>query len=227
MFSDRCDAGIALAKKLLKWKSQSNLIVLALPRGGLPVGYEVAKQLSCPLDIIVVRKLGVPGREELAFGAIASGGITVFNNEIVNALNLTKREIDEIRKKQQAEVTRREKLYRKEFAALQLSGKTALLVDDGMATGATMKAALKAVLTQGAAKVIVAIPVASLDACEEIENNFSNVECVCCSCPEPFWGVGRWYNDFRQLNDEDVNSFLKLNRQETSKDTRELSSISG
>jgi putative phosphoribosyl transferase len=183
-------------------------VILALPRGGVPVAFEVAKALNAPLDLLLVRKLGVPGQEELAFGAIASGGITVYNEALVRALNLPDSYIARVIEKEQKELERRENVYRKEGAALDLAGKIVIIVDDGLATGATMRSAIAAVRSRMPRQIIVAAPVAASDVCEQIKRKSDDL-CVCAMMPEPFYGVGMWYRNFDQTTDQEVIDFLE------------------
>lgn len=207
-FHDRREGGRALAAKLLEYKDRSDVVILALPRGGVPVAFEVAKALNSPLDILLVRKLGVPGQEELAFGAIASGGITVFNEALVRALNLPGSYIARVIEKEQRELERRENIYRQNRAALNLGGKIVIVVDDGLATGATMRSAIAAVRSRMPARIVVAAPVASSDICEQFDRKTDDL-CVCGMTPEPFYGVGMWYRNFDQTTDQEVIDLLE------------------
>ena len=202
-FQNRAEAGRQLAAKLTEFQNRRDVIILALPRGGVPVGYEVAKALNAPLDVFIVRKLGVPGQQELAFGAIASGGTTVFNEELVRALRLPPALLERVVEKEQKELERREKRYRPGKAAPDLNGKTVIIVDDGLATGATMRAAVTAIRTLKPLQIVVAVPVASSDTCRDLKTK-TDVLCVCVMTPEPFYGVGMWYRDFEQTTDEEV-----------------------
>jgi predicted phosphoribosyltransferase len=205
-FPDRADAGRFLAERLSGYAGRDDVIVLALPRGGVPVGAEVAKALGVPLDVFVVRKLGVPGREELAMGAIASGGLIVLDQGLVRALGVS---ADAIRGKVGAELReleRREAAYRDGREPLQLEGKTVILVDDGLATGATMRAAALAVREARPARIVLAVPVAGAERCEELRDVVDEV--VCGLTPRPLGAVGRWYEDFSQTSDEDVRELL-------------------
>jgi predicted phosphoribosyltransferase len=190
-------------------------LVLALPRGGAQVGYEVARALGAPLDVLVVRKLGVPGHAELAMGAIASGGTRVLNDEILELLHIPPRIVELVATMEAREVERRERLYRDGRPALELRGRVVLLVDDGLATGATMRAAILAARRQGAARVIVAVPVAAREACAELRVEADEV--VCSATPEPFVAVGLWYEDFSATTDEQVHDVLdRASREEES-----------
>ena len=202
-FQNRAEAGRQLAAKLTEFKDRRDVVILALPRGGVPVGFEVAKALNAPLDVFIVRKLGVPGQEELAFGAIASGGTTVFNEALVQALRLPPALLERVVEKEQKELERREKLYRHGKAAPDLSGKIVIIVDDGLATGATMRAAVTAIRTLKPLQIVVAVPVASSDTCRDFKTK-TDALCVCVMTPEPFYGVGMWYRDFEQTTDEEV-----------------------
>jgi predicted phosphoribosyltransferase len=206
IFYDRTDAGRQLAAALRHYTDDPNVIVLALPRGGVPVGYEVARELGAPLDVFLVRKLGVPGREELAMGAIASGGVRVVNREVVRELGLTDEDIDEAAAHECEELRRREEAYRDGRPAPDLRGRTVILVDDGLATGSTMRAAVAAVRKLSPAKVVVAVPVGAADTCREF-SRFAD-EVVCVQTPDPFFAVGGWYHDFSQTTDEEVRDLL-------------------
>lgn len=206
-YDDRYQAGCVLVDLLKNYAKRTDVIVLALPRGGVPVGYEIAQKLSLPLDIFIVRKLGVPGHEELAMGAIASGGITVLNEEIVNLLHISTEAIDTIQKSEQEELLRREQVYRGKKPFPELSGKTIILVDDGIATGYTMRAAIAALKQKKPAKLIVAIPVAARSTCDEIAPLVDEI--ICPMRPVNFYAVGLWYNDFSQTTDEEVMQLLQ------------------
>jgi putative phosphoribosyl transferase len=205
-FPDRAEAGRFLATKLSKYSGRDDVIVLGLPRGGVPVAYEVARALRVPLDVFIVRKLGVPGFEELAVGAIASGGVRVLNEDVARALPNADEIIEAVTKQETAEVERREQKYRDGRPAPEIQGKTAILIDDGLATGATMRAAVKALRQRGAAKIVVAVPVGPLDTCKEFEEEADEV--VCASAPEFFQAVGQYYEDFSQTSDEEVRQLL-------------------
>lgn len=206
-FLDRADAGRLLGRELVRFRGRRDLIVLALPRGGVPVGYEISRALQAPLDVFVVRKLGVPGHEELAMGAIASGGIRVLNAEVVAALGPHGREaIDWATVRETEELFRREERYRGERAFPGLDGKTVILVDDGLATGATMRAAARAVRERKPARLIIAVPVAAESTYREMHAEADEV--VCGLMPDPFFGIGQFYRDFRQTTDEEVRALL-------------------
>lgn len=209
-FRDRHDAGRTLARKLSQYGNRDDVIVLALPRGGVVVGYEVAHALGVPLDVLIVRKLGVPGHEELGFGAIASGGIRVLNRDLVRALRIDETMIEHVAGVESGELARRERMYRGARTPLDVRGKTVILVDDGLATGATMLAAVQALRKTGASSVVAAVPVASREACETIGTQVD--VCVCLETPEPFAGVGAWYVDFDQTSDGAVTSLLAASR---------------
>jgi putative phosphoribosyl transferase len=206
-FTGRSDAGLALAKELEDYRDRDDVIVLALPRGGVPVGAVVAERLNVPLDIFLVRKLGFPGHEEFAIGAIASGGIRVMNQAALQMGRISQEEIDEIAAHEEIELERREDEYRGDRPHLKLDGKIIILVDDGLATGSTMRAAVAALRQQNPAKIIVAVPVASADACELLSREADEV--LCASIPEPFHAVGLWYEDFAQTTDEEVKELLQ------------------
>jgi len=195
-----------LAARMPEYAGRSDVLVLALPRGGVPVAFEVARALRAPLDVFLVRKLGVPGQEELAMGAIASGGVRVVNEAVVRHLDIAPEVLDAVAAREQEELERRERAYRDERPAPDVRGRTVILVDDGLATGSTMRAAALALRQKGPARVVVAVPVASREACEEFRGEVDDV--VCAATPEPFMGVGRWYEDFSQTTDEEVRSLL-------------------
>lgn len=208
-FRDRSEAGKQLALKLSKYADDPNVVVLALPRGGVPVAYEVAHALRLPLDVFLVRKIGVPGNAELAMGAIASGGVRVLNDEVVSYLHIPEEAIDAVVQREQRELERREQLYRGKRPSPDLQGKTVLLVDDGLATGATMKAAVAALHNYHPARVVVAVPVAARTTCEEFEAMADDIICMCDRTYEPFYAVGLWYDDFRQTTDAEVRDYLE------------------
>jgi putative phosphoribosyl transferase len=206
-FANRAEAGKILAAKLETPARRANTIVLALPRGGVPVAFEIAERLDAPLDVLIVRKLGVPGQKEFAFGAIASGGARVLNEEIIRALRLPESVIEKVTRREQAELERRERLYRGARPFPDLRGQTVIIVDDGLATGATMKAAIRALKTEKPKEIIVAVPVGSSDTCRRLRSE-ADVWCVCAVTPEPFYGVGMWYEDFSQTTDAEVIELL-------------------
>jgi predicted phosphoribosyltransferase len=205
-FLDRRDGGRRLAEKLSEYANRSDVIVLALPRGGVPVAYEVARALDVPLDVLIVRKLGLPGREELAIGAIASGGIRILNEDIVQALSVDPLVIDRVTEQEMEELQRRQQLYRGDRAALEVRDKTVLLVDDGLATGASMLAAVQALRTRNPARIIVAVPAAAPQAIDLLQWKVDEILYV--MAPDPFEGVGKWYEDFSQTTDEEVQKLL-------------------
>jgi predicted phosphoribosyltransferase len=205
-FRDRREAGRLLAEKLSVYANRPDVIVLALPRGGVPVAYEVARALNVPLDVFPVRKLGVPGHDELAMGAIAPGGVRILNDEVVRALGIPDYSIDAVAAKEQQELTRRERLYRGDRPPPEVRGKTVLLVDDGLATGATMLAAIKALRQQEARRIVVAVPIASPETCDQMRGHVDDI--ICAVTPEPFYAVGLWYENFSQTSDEEVRDLL-------------------
>jgi putative phosphoribosyl transferase len=201
-FRDRKYAGRALAKRLALFAGRRDVTVLALPRGGTPVAYEVAKALHAPLDVLVVRKLGVPWNPEFAMGAIASGGERLIDDMLTRELGISTRDVEEVASNEAYELERRERVYRGGRPAPDLRGRTVILVDDGLATGSTMRVAVRAVRRQSPARVVVAAPVAAPEACELLRGEADEV--VCAEMPDPFLGVGRWYLDFSQTSDEEV-----------------------
>src|SRR5947209_20072653 len=205
-FPNRTAAGRLLAEKLITYAGRDDVIVLGLPRGGVPVAYEVAKRLNVPLDVFIVRKLGVPGFEELAAGAIASGGVRVLNEDVLRALPNADEIIESVTAKETAELERREKSYRDDRPAPELRDRVVILVDDGLATGATMRAAVKALRQRRVAKIVVAVPVGPPDTCREFEDEADEV--VCASEPEFFQAVGQYYEDFSQTSDDEVRELL-------------------
>ncbi len=205
-FKDRTDAGVRLARALERYRGRDDVVVLALPRGGVPVAYEVAAALEAPLDVFVVRKLGAPGQPELAMGAIASGGVEVRNEDVIRYLGVPEPAAREVIERERRELERRERTYRHGRLPLDVAGKVVLLVDDGLATGATMRAAVAALGRRDPAAIVVAVPTGARDALGELETLVEDV--VCLSAPEPFLGVGRWYEDFTQVTDADVDELL-------------------
>lgn len=206
-FEDRREAGAYLAEQLGAYADDPNVLVLALPRGGVPVGYEVARKLRAPLDVFTVRKLGVPGHEEYAMGAIASGGVRVLNDYAIEQLNISQEEIEAVIADEMEELERRERVYRDGRPAPDIEGKTVLLVDDGMATGSSMAAAIKALRLHNPGKVVVAVPTASRRTSEEFEPFVDDI--VCAITPEPFMAVGVWYERFEQTTDDEVRALLR------------------
>jgi putative phosphoribosyl transferase len=219
-FRDRKEAGKLLAVQLATYANQQNVIVLALPRGGVPVGFEIAQALHVPLDVIVVRKLGVPGQEELAMGAIATGGIRILNKDVVQFLDISDEVIDEITTQEIQELERRERLYRGERPAYDIRGHTVILVDDGIATGATMQAAVAAIKLRQPTRIIIAVPTAAPSTCDEFAAEVD--ELVCVIRPEPFIAVGYWYRQFSQTSDEEVRRLLEQANQGISTTERKL-----
>jgi predicted phosphoribosyltransferase len=206
LFRDRREAGRLLAAKLAGYANRQDVLVLALPRGGVPVAYEVARALNAPLDVFLVRKLGVPGHEELAMGAVATGGVRVLNEDVVRSLGIPEYVIEEIAKQEQRELAWRERLYRDDRLPPNIRGRIVILVDDGLATGATMRAAIEALRQQQPARIVVAVPTASPQSCEELKAEVDDV--ICAITPEPFYAVGLWYQDFSQTTDEEVRDLL-------------------
>ncbi len=207
LYQDRVAAGRYLATKLTGYANQPDVIVLALPRGGVPVAFEVAEALHAPLDVFIVRKLGVPGHEELAMGAIATGGFRVLNEDVVHGLRIPSYVIDQVTAHELQELARREREYRDDRPPPDVRDKTVILVDDGLATGSTMRAAAMALRQQHPARIVVAVPVASPEACDELRSEVDNI--VCATTPTPFYGVGAWYQDFAQTTDEEVHDLLQ------------------
>ena len=205
-FPNRTEGGRQLAEELGKYVGREDVIVLGLPRGGVPVAYEVAKRLRAPLDVFIVRKLGVPGFEELAAGAIASGGVRVLNEAVMRAIPYAEEAIEAVTARETTELERREQIYREGRPSPELRDRVVILVDDGLATGATMRAAVKALRQRGAAKIVVAVPVGPPDTCREIEQEAD--ETICLSTPPFFQAVGQYYEDFSQTSDADVRELL-------------------
>ena len=207
-FKDRVEAGRLLGEELVAYaRGKKNIIVLGLPRGGLPVAREVAEKIGAPLDVMVVRKLGVPGWEELAMGAIASGGVRVLNHDVMRSLHISEKALEKEVALEMKELKRREIAYRGHAGAPEVKGRTVLLVDDGIATGSTMRAAVEALRLQGAAAIVVAVPVAAADTCREIESTVDRL--VTLMRPEVFGAVGHWYEHFPQVEDEEVREILE------------------
>jgi predicted phosphoribosyltransferase len=210
-FRNRREAGRLLAAKLAKYANHPDMLVLALPRGGVPVAYEVARALGAPLDVFLVRKLGVPGHEELAMGAVATGGVRVINRPVVRALGIPEELIDAVAAREQEELTRQERLYRGGRPPPDIRGRSVVLVDDGLATGATMLAAVMALRQQQPARIVVGTPIAAPETCEQFRPEVDEI--VCAVTPEPFYAVGLWYEDFSQTSDEEVRELLRAARQ--------------
>lgn len=207
-FKDRVEAGRLLGEELVAYaRGKKNIIVLGLPRGGLPVAREVAEKIGAPLDVMVVRKLGVPGWEELAMGAIASGGVRVLNHDVLRSLHISEKALEKEVGLEMEELKRREIAYRGHAGAPEVKGRTVFLVDDGIATGSTMRAAVEALRLQGAAAIVVAVPVAAADTCREIESTVDRL--VTLMRPEVFGAVGHWYERFPQVEDEEVRGILE------------------
>jgi len=205
-YQDRIEAGRLLAERLAKYKNRPDVVILALPRGGVPVGFEVAQALNAPLDVFVVRKLGVPGQEELAMGAIASGGVLVLNEEVVQMLRIPDALIEATVAKEVEELERRERLYRGDRPRLDARDRVAILIDDGLATGSTMRAAARALRRHHPSRVVVAAPVAASSTCDELSNEVDEV--ICAETPEPFYAISLWYRDFTQTTDDQVRELL-------------------
>ena len=206
IFRDRSEAGGVLAARLDAYRNKPNTVVLALPRGGVPVAYEIGRRLGLPVDVFVVRKLGVPGQEELAMGAIASGGVRYINEDVISQLGIPEQTIDAVSRREEKEIEMRELLYRSDRPPLNVRGKTVILVDDGLATGSTMLAAIAALRRNVPAKITVAVPLAARETCAKVSRVADEV--VCAEMPEPFHAVGQWYVSFPQTTDEEVRDLL-------------------
>src|SRR6218665_404821 len=211
-FQDRRDGGRVLAERLGAWRGRADVVVLALPRGGVPVGFEVARALGAPLDIFLVRKLGMPGDEEVALGAIAAGGVRVLDRELIEQCGIGPETLARLTEREEREIARRNRLYRGERPAPDAHGRTVILVDDGLATGATMRAAVEALRKEAPARLIVGVPVAAKETCEALRDEVDDI--ICARTPEPFWAVGDWYQDFEQTSDEEVQQLLQQAAQE-------------
>jgi predicted phosphoribosyltransferase len=206
-FSDRAQAGRLLARRLESYARRHDVVVLGLPRGGVPVAYEAARALDAPLDVFVVRKLGVPQQEELAMGAIASGGVRVLNREVVESLGIPDSVIEDVAQVQQQELQRREGLYRGNRPLLPVEGRVVILIDDGLATGSTMRAAVHALRDMHPARIVVAVPTGAASTCRDLQREADEV--VCLMTPEPFYAVGLWYENFEQTTDQEVRDLLQ------------------
>jgi putative phosphoribosyl transferase len=207
LFRDRFHAGQVLAQRLMRYRDRPNVVILALPRGGVPVAFEVAEALHAPIDVFIVRKLGVPGHEELAMGAVATGNVRVLNEDVVGPLQIPERVIDEVVRREQFELDRQQKLYRRDRPPTDVENRTVILVDDGLATGSTMRAAVKALHQQGPKHLVVAVPVGAAETCAELRAEADEV--VCAADLEHFVSVGTWYEDFSQTSDQTVKSLLE------------------
>jgi predicted phosphoribosyltransferase len=212
MFRDRREAGRVLAQSLSRYAGRPDVQVLGLPRGGVPVAYDVAHALGAPLDVFLVRKLGVPGHEELAFGAIATGGVRLLNRDVMDSLRLPEEVVEEVVAVESAELDRRERAYRDGRPAPDVRDRIVILVDDGLATGASMRAAVAALRKLNPARVVAAVPVAARQTCVLMAREVD--ELVCARVPEPFHAVGLWYVDFSQTSDEEVGDLLRLAKEE-------------
>jgi putative phosphoribosyl transferase len=206
-FTDRVEAGRLLAEQLAAYADRPDVVVLGLPRGGVPVAYEIAKRLHVPLDVFLVRKLGAPGQPELAMGAIASGGARVLNEDVIRYLAVSPEVIEAVARAEQVELERRERAYRGDRPTPDLHGRVVILVDDGLATGSSMRAAIAVVRTQSPSRVVVAAPVAARETCEELKREVDEI--ICLRTPDPFSAVGLWYEDFSQTTDEEVRELLQ------------------
>jgi predicted phosphoribosyltransferase len=207
VFRDRHEAGRLLAARLTDYADRTDVVILALPRGGVPVAFEMATALHVPLDVMVVRKLGVPGHEELAMGAIASGGVQVVNEDVMRNLNLSPAVLKSVAAIEHQELIRRERAYRGSRGSAIVEGRTVILVDDGLATGSTMRAAVTALRRRDPARIVIAVPTAAPETCEELRSEVD--EMICAMTPTPFYGVGQWYEDFSQTTDEEVRDLLE------------------
>jgi putative phosphoribosyl transferase len=207
IFRDRADAGRQLAARLRRYADRPDVLVLGLPRGGVPVAYEVAKELKAPLDVFLVRKLGVPSHEELAMGAIASGGVRVLNEDIINYLRIPDEVIDAVAAREQRELERREQAYRDGRPPPDVKDRIVILIDDGLATGSTMRAAAASLRLLKPLRIVVAVPVSAPETCDAFRTEVDEI--VCAVTPEYFQGVGLWYDDFSQTSDEEVRELLK------------------
>jgi predicted phosphoribosyltransferase len=214
-FADRAEAGRVLASKLAQYADRQDVLVLALPRGGVPVAFEVAQTLGAPLDVFIVRKLGVPGHEEVAMGAIASGGVRILNRDAVNRLRIPAAAIEAATVREGHELRRRERAYRDGRPALDVRGRIVILIDDGLATGSTMRSAVVALRRKEPARLVIAVPIAAPSTCREFKNEVGEV--VCARTPDPFHAVGLWYEDFSQTTDDEVRELLSRSSVELSR----------
>jgi predicted phosphoribosyltransferase len=212
LFRDRREAGRFLSGKLTRYFNRPDVLVLGLPRGGVPVAFEVARSLKAPLDVFIVRKLGLPGHEELAMGAIASGGVLVLNDDVVNQLSIPRRIVNLVAEDERQELERRQQLYRGNRPAPNVQGRTVILVDDGLATGSTMRAAIAALRRLEPKRIVVAVPVGAPETCAEFQHEAD--EAICALTPDPFYAVGTWYRDFSQTSDEEVRELLECASQQ-------------
>ena len=206
-FRNRTEAGVLLAEKLAVYANRRDVIVLALPRGGVPVAFEIARALHAPLDLVIVRKLGTPGQEELAMGAIASGGVQVLNDPIVQSLDISPADIEAVAARERQELERRERRYRGSRPPLDVRGRTVILVDDGIATGTTMRVAIAALRSQRPSRIVLAVPVAPLSTCREMKKEVE--ELICLLAPVELWAISPWYDDFTQTSDAEVSDLLE------------------
>lgn len=211
-FRDRTDAGRQLARSLREYADRTDVLVLGLPRGGVPVAFEVARALSAQLDLFVVRKLGLPHHEELAMGAIALGGARLLDRALIQQLGVSDAEVEQVTRREEAELDRRQKQYRGDRPLPDIAGRTVILVDDGLATGSSMRVAVAALREEHSGKIVVAVPVAPAEACEMLRASADEV--VCALTPDPFHAVGLWYGDFSQTSDEEVHDLLERAREE-------------
>ena len=211
-FPNRNEAGRALAAELSRYADRPEVVVLALPRGGVPIGFEITRTLHAPLDIFLVRKLGVPGHEELAMGAIASGGVRVLNEVVIHQLEITEDQIEEVAHNERLELERREQAFRRGVPPVLVSNHICILVDDGLATGSTMRAAIIAIRQQRPAHLVIAVPVGAEETCRQLRAEADEV--VCAATPWPFRAVGQWYEDFPQASDDEVHELLDESRRE-------------
>jgi predicted phosphoribosyltransferase len=206
MFKDRTEAGKRLANELSDYENRDDVIILGLARGGVPVAFEIAKEINVPMDVFLVRKLGVPSQKELAMGAIASGGIRILNDDVINMLRISDRAIDHVANEEQQELERREREYRGNRQKIDVKDRVSILVDDGLATGASMRAAVRALRQMEPAKIVIAVPVAAPDTCDAFKDKVDEI--ICLATPEPFYAIGAWYDNFSQTTDEEVRSIL-------------------